>query len=82
MQGQHEPLRLDQPACYQIKIQGRLTEAWSEWFDRMTISVEYEQGELAVTTLKGVVVDQAALYGLLSRIRDLGLPLLLVEHLE
>jgi hypothetical protein len=80
MQAQQEPLRLDQPACYQIKIQGRLAETWSEWFDQMAISVEHED-EAVVTTLKGTVIDQAALYGLLSRIRDLGLPLLLVERI-
>ncbi len=72
-------LRLDEPATYQIKVQGRLNDTWSAWFDGLTVSVEANGDGIAVTTLTGSVADQGALYGLLSRIRDLGLPLLLVE---
>jgi hypothetical protein len=72
-------LRLDQPATYQIRVQGRLDESWSAWFDNMTITVENHENGAAVTTLTGTVTDQVALHGLLSRIRDLGLPLLLVQ---
>ena len=75
-------LRLDQPATYQIKVQGRLSEKWSDWFDGMTITVENSDASFTVTTLTGTVADQVALYGLLSRIRDLGLPLLLVQYVD
>jgi hypothetical protein len=75
-------LRLDQSATYQIKIQGRLDESWSAWFDNMMITFESSDTHTAITTLTGTVTDQVALYGLLSRIRDLGLPLLLVQYVE
>lgn len=73
---------LDQPTIYTIKVQGRLDASWSAWFDNLTISVTSRDGGPAITTLTGPVVDQAALHGLLVRIRDLGLPLLLVQCLE
>lgn len=69
-------LTLGEPARYQIEIQGRLDEGWADHFDGMTPAVDAERG---VTMLEGIVPDQAALFGLLVRIRDLGLPLLLVR---
>ncbi len=74
-------LRMDQPARYQIKLLGRLGAQWAEALDDFTVAVQASEGAPAVTTLLGQVADQAALFGLLSRIRDLGLPLLLVECL-
>ncbi len=65
------------PAFYQIKVKGCLGNQWSDWFEGMTIS--YKNG---VTTISGKVVDQAALHGLLIRIRDLGLQLVSVNHIE
>lgn len=62
---------------YQIKVQGILDEKWSEWLDGMTVT-PLDSGE---TLLSGPVRDQAALYGLLIKIRDLGLPLLSVKRL-
>jgi hypothetical protein len=82
MNNMHQRLRLDQPATYRIKVQGRLGERWSDWFGGMAISVENGDDGTTVTTLTGTVADQVALYGLLSRIRDLGLPLLLVECVD
>jgi len=79
MKGTTQRLRLDEPATYQIKVQGRLNDTWSAWFDGLTVSVEANGDGTAITTLAGSVADQGALYGLLSRIRDLGLPLLLVQ---
>ena len=73
---------LDKPACYRIKVGGRLNEKWSDSFDGMTITVEQPDNRLTVTTLTGVIADQSTLYGLLKQIRDLGLPLLLVEQVE
>ena len=65
------------PACYQIKVKGRLGDQWSDWFEGMTIANEEN-----VTTLTGEVVDQAALHGLLNRIRDIGLQLISVNRIE
>ena len=75
-------LRLGQPARYQIKIQGQLTQGWSNWFDGMDVSVEQHDEGSSTTNLTGIVADQPALHGILARIRDLGLPLLLVKLLE
>ncbi len=73
---------LDQPAFYLIKVEGRLEAGWSQWFDGMTLTIAQEDQGQIVTTLSGVVCDQVALHGLLGRIRDLCLPLLLVQRVE
>ena len=62
----------------EIRVKGRIDEHWSDWFDDLTIT-HTDQDE---TILSGTVVDQAALYGLLAKLRDLGLPLLSVTHTE
>jgi hypothetical protein len=72
-------LKLSQPARYQIQVQGRLDDAWTDHFTGMTLST---QGEGAVTTLEGTAPDQAALFGILLHLRDLGLPLRLVRWIE
>ena len=64
------------PIFYEIRVRGELDPRWSVWFDGLTITHE-ENGD---TTLAGPVVDQAALYGLISRVRDLGLTLIAVER--
>ena len=76
------PLSMGQPATYQIKVQGRLNESWSNWFGGLTVTATETEGGPTLTTLTGLITDQAALHGLLSGIRDLGLPLLLVECLK
>lgn len=63
---------LNQPMVYQIRIKGHLGSRWTDWFGDMTITLE-ENGE---TLLTGPVVDQAALHGLLRKVRDLGMPLI------
>lgn len=63
---------------YEIKIDGHLDMSWADWFDGLTF-VHEEDG---TTTLTGQIVDQAALHGLLKKIRDLGLPLLSVNRLD
>jgi hypothetical protein len=63
---------------YEIRLEGRLDARWSVWFDGLTLTA----GPDGTTTLRGPVVDQAALHGLLQRLRDLGLPLLAVTQLE
>lgn len=59
----------------EIRVQGRIDEQWSEWLDGLMIT-HTNQDE---TVLTGFIVDQAALYGLLSKLRDLGLPLVLAK---
>ena len=68
---QHNP---DQPIVYQIRIEGHLSHRWTVWFGGLIITLE-ENGD---TLLTGPIVDQAALHGLLKRVRDLGMPLLSV----
>jgi hypothetical protein len=63
---------------YQIKIKGHLDAHWASWFDNMTISND-ANGE---AVLYGSLPDQAALHGVLIKIRDLGLPLLAVSSIE
>jgi hypothetical protein len=63
---------------YEIRLQGRLEQRWSEWFDGLTLT----PGTDGTTTIRGPVVDQAALHGLLQRLRDLGIPLLSVTQVE
>jgi hypothetical protein len=63
---------------YEIRLKGHLDARWVKWFDGLTITLE-EDGD---TLLTGPVVDQAALYGLLKKVRDLGLPLLSVNSVE
>ena len=67
-----------QPPVYQIRVKGRLGPRWTAWFEGLTITPE-DNGD---TLLTGPVVDQAALHGLLRRVRDLGLPLLSVIRVE
>lgn len=64
--------------CYQIQVQGQLDSRWAYYFEGLEISL-LATGE---TVLSGPLQDQAALYSVLSRIRDLGLPLLLVRRLS
>jgi hypothetical protein len=71
---------MDQPAIYEIIVQGRLVESWSSWFDGMQITPQSNEEGDAITTLTGPLIDQAALHGLLTRIRDLGLMLLSIQR--
>ncbi|MEJ2733156.1 MAG: hypothetical protein P8189_06235 [Anaerolineae bacterium] len=70
-----KPVKRDEAAFYEIRVQGMLDEGWSEWLDGLDIR-PLDTGE---TVLAGPIRDQAALHGLLNKIRDLGLPLLCVE---
>jgi len=63
---------------YQIRIKGHLGRQWTNWFEGLTITLE-EDGD---TLLTGPVVDQAALHGLLKKVRDLGMPLVSVSPAE
>jgi hypothetical protein len=67
-----------EPELYEIRLKGHLDDRWADWFDGLTITRE----DNGTTRLTGAVVDQAALHGLLSKVRDLGLPLLAVIQLD
>jgi hypothetical protein len=68
----------DEPGLYEIRLKGHLGSQWTDWFEDLTITLE-EDGD---TLLTGPVVDQAALHGLLKKVRDLGMPLVSVNPLE
>ena len=68
---------LDQPTVYRIRIKGHLGPQWTDWFGGLTITLE-ESGD---TLLTGPV-DQAALHGLLKKVRDLGMPLISAVRVE
>ena len=61
---------------YEIRVKGHLDVRWADWFDGLTLTRESD----GTTVLRGSVVDQAALYGLLGKVRDLGLPLIAVNR--
>jgi hypothetical protein len=67
---------MHEPGRYEIRIEGHLEKRWADWFEGLTITA-LDNGE---TLLTGSVVDQAALHGLLRKVRDLGMPLLSVIH--
>ncbi len=67
-----------QPMVYQIRIKGHLGCQWTDWFGGLAVTLE-DNGD---TLLTGPVVDQAALHGLLRKVRDLGMPLLSVNRVK
>jgi hypothetical protein len=67
-----------QPMIYQIRIKGHLGRQWTDWFEGLSITLE-DNGE---TLLTGAVVDQAALHGLLKKVRDVAMPLVSVMRVK
>jgi hypothetical protein len=63
---------------YEIRVQGRLEARWAAWFGELSLTTEND----GTTVLRGQVADQAALHGLLQKVRDLGLPLISVIHVD
>lgn len=74
----HPLTKQNEPTVFQIRLKGHLSREWTDWFGGLTITLE-ESGD---TFLTGPVVDQAALYGLLKKARDAGLPLVSVTRVE
>jgi hypothetical protein len=68
----------NQQQCYEIRLKGHLDARWAEWFEGLTITLE-EDGDMLLT---GPVIDQAALHGLLKKVRDLGMSLVSVSPVE
>jgi hypothetical protein len=66
------------PTCYEFRVEGHLPPQWAEWFEGLTITLE-EDGDTLIT---GQVIDQAALHGLLKKVRDLGLSLVSVNRVK
>lgn len=69
---------MDKPGCYEIRVEGYLSETWSDWFDGLAVRND-RRGE---TTLSGVFVDQAALFGVLTKIYGLNLTLVSVKRFD
>ncbi|WP_130447540.1 hypothetical protein [Kribbella rubisoli] len=65
-------------AWYEIRLEGRIDPRWAAWFDGLTVSAHAD----GTSVIHGQVADQAALHGLLQRLRDLGLPLLSVDRVD
>lgn len=68
----------DRGGRYEIRLKGHLDARWATWFDGLTLTRESD----GTTLLRGLVVDQAALHGLLRKVRDMGLPLVSVKPVE
>ena len=63
---------------YEIRLKGHLEPRWAAWFDGLSLTPESD----GTTVIRGSVIDQAALYGLLSKVRDLGLPLIALTQVD
>jgi len=74
----HASTQDHESGLYEIRVKGHLDTRWADWFDGMSFTHESE----GTTILYGPVVDQAALHGLLRKVRDLGLPLISVTHAQ
>ena len=67
---------------YEIKVKGHVDEAWSSWFEDMAITTGFTEDGTPVTTFTGQLDDQAALHGVLAKIRDINMPLISVNQVE
>ncbi len=74
----HLPGNPDRAIIYHIRLAGHLDPHWADWFDGLHVSLQPD----GTTLLSGPVIDQAALHGLLKKVRDLGLPLISVNQVS
>ena len=75
-------ITLDQPCTYRICVQGQLDRTWDDYFEGMEIENRGESGGYQVTILSGVLIDQAAVQGVLQKLYNLGFSLILAERIE
>jgi hypothetical protein len=75
-------ISLDQPAAYNIRVQGALDERWAAYFEELHVKIETAADGSQVTCLSGCLPDQAAVQGVLQKLYNLGFPLLMVEAIE
>jgi hypothetical protein len=68
----------DNPGRYEIRLKGHVDSRWTAWFDGLTLTHDSD----GTTLIHGLVTDQAALHGLLQKVRDLGLPLVSVTQVQ
>jgi hypothetical protein len=73
-----EPDTRSKPREYEIRLKGHLEARWTAWFDGLSLTQESD----GTTVIRGSVIDQAALHGLLRKVRDLGLPLISVTQVD
>jgi len=78
---------MDQPnfsgqGVYEIKVKGHLDEQWSSWFDGLQIITGFNEEGIAITTFTGTIVDQAALHGVIARVRDIHMPLISINQIK
>ena len=84
------PVGQQEPGLYEIRLEGRLHERWLAWFDGMTLTSvpnpnsdsQASAGQGVITVLRGPVADQAALHGMLARLRDFGMPLVSIARVD
>jgi len=69
-------MQTNEGGSYEIRLKGHLNARWADWFDGLSLTRESD----GTTLLSGPIVDQAALHGLLGKVRDLGLPLIAVRR--
>ena len=67
---------------HEIKVKGHLNERWSLWFEGMSVTTSFNEDGTPVITFTGPMVDQAALHGVLARIRDINMPLISVNRVQ
>jgi hypothetical protein len=69
-------------ARYEIRVGGHLDQRWLDWFEGIEITQSFNQNGSPITVLTGTIVDQAALHGILARVRDIGIPIISVNRIE
>ena len=69
-------------ARYEIRVGGHLDQRWADWFEGMDVTNDFDENGSPVTILTGEIVDQAALHGILVKIRDIGIPIISVNRIE